>query len=138
MAEPERRAAPDIQPPGVEGEGLDPYPTYRNGPTVPHAATSSKPTDVDLPLSQRTNQLPMLIGLIASALVVIGFIVWKSVQSMTTSDEGLTPPESPPAAEAAATSDESQIRQVRPDAQAGPGEIGETPGPVDVPGGGTP
>ncbi len=136
MAESARRPAPEIQPSGVEGEGLDPYPTYRDGPGLPHDPTSTKPTDVGLPQAGRTSSIPMLIGLIVFALAIIGLIVWASVRTGTTSDEGLTPPESPPATEAAATSDEGAMREPQPGAQTGPGEVGEAPGPADVPGGG--
>ena len=135
MAESARRPVPETQPRGVEGEGLDPYPTYRDGPRLPHNPTSSKPTDVGLPQARRTSSTPILMGLIAFALVIIGLIVWASVWTATTSEEGLAPPESPPVAEAAATSDEGAIRESEPAARAGPGEIGETPGPADVPGG---
>ena len=55
MADPDRNPRPQTQPPGVEGEGLDPYPTYRDGPTTPHRATSTKATDVNLPRSRRTS-----------------------------------------------------------------------------------
>ena len=40
--------------PGVEGDGMDTYPTYRDGPVRPHRATATKPTDVALPRSRRT------------------------------------------------------------------------------------
>ena len=71
MAEPDRSARPQTQPPGVEGEGLDPYPTYRDGPTTPHRATATKPTDVGLPRSRRTSAVPILIGLVVFALVML-------------------------------------------------------------------
>ena len=135
MAESARRPVPETQPPGVEGEGLDPYPTYRDGPRLPHNPTATKPTDVGLPQASRTSSAPILVGLIVFALAIIGLIVWASVRTATTSEEGLAPPDSPPAAEAAATSDEGEMRENEPAAQTGPGEIGETPGPADVPGG---
>jgi len=135
MAESARRPAPETQPSGVEGEGLDPYPTYRDGPQLPHNPTSTKPTDVGLPQASRTSSVPMLVGLIVFALVIVGLIAWASVRTATTSEEGLAPPESPPAAEAAATSDDGAMRETDPNAQTGPGEIGEAPGPAEVPGG---
>ncbi len=139
MVEP-ARSAPEKQPSGVEGEGLDPYPTYRDGPPLPHSPTSTKPTDVGLPQARKTSSAPMLVGLLVFALAIVGLIVWASVRTATTTDQGLAPPESPPAAEAAATSDEGAIRDTGPDAETGPGEVGEAPGPMDVPGGeaGTP
>jgi hypothetical protein len=137
MAGPEPRTAKETQPSGVEGEGLDPYPTYRDGPAIPHRATSTKPTDVELPRSRRTNSGPMLVGLIVFALAIIGLIVWASVRTTDISDEGLTPPETPPAAEAAATPDAAPLRENEADASAGPGEVDAAPGPADVPGGET-
>lgn len=134
MARPQR-ARPDTQPDGVDGEGLDPYPTYRDGPVSPHAATTTKPTDVGLPQSERTNQTPVLIGMIVFVLAVLGLIAWATLRTAST-PEGLTPPETPSAAESAATPD-SGVRDLapQPDAQTGPGSIGAQPGPADVPGG---
>jgi hypothetical protein len=135
MARPAHRHIAESQPPGVDGEGLDPYPTYRDGPNLPHTTTDTKPTDVGLPASRRTSALPMLIGLIAFAIIIIGFILWTSLQTVSTSPEGLAPPESTPTSKAVSTTDEGQIRDVQPDAETGSGEVDEAPAPADVPGG---
>lgn len=134
MARPQR-IYPEAQPDGVDGEGMEPYPTYRDGPVSPHAATTTKPTDVGLPQAERTSQMPMLIGLIAFAVVVLGLIAWATLRT-TSTPEGLTPPETPSTAESAATPD-SSVRELapQPDARTGPGEIDAAPGSIDVPGG---
>jgi len=75
------------QPPGVEGDGMDPYPTYRDGPTTPHRVTASKPTDVGLPRSKRTYGLPIFIGLVVFALVIIVRVVWGGIGGPRTTDE---------------------------------------------------
>ena len=93
------------QPPGVEGDGMDPYPTYRDGPVTPHRATATKPTDVALPRSRRTYAFPILIGLAVFALIIVIRIVWGGINMAASTDDALTPgePASPPAATAPAT-----------------------------------
>lgn len=81
MAESARRPVPETQPPGVEGEGLDPYPTYRDGPRLPHNPTSTKPTDVGLPQASRTSSAPMLVGLVVFGPAIVGVIVWASLRT---------------------------------------------------------
>jgi hypothetical protein len=134
MATAERRIpSPNAQPPGVEGEGLDPYPTYRDGPTTQHRVTVTKPTDVGLPRSRRTYALPILIGLIAFALVIIVRIIWGSFNAVEATDEAMTPGDAavPAASEPAADSAAEQSPPAETD------QVGDEPGPVDVPGGET-
>jgi len=150
MADPARRPIDDTtQPPGVEGEGLDPYPTYRDGPSVPHRATASKPTDVAIPRSQRTYAFPMLIGLVVFGIIVLVYLTFALFEMVRTTDEALSPgdPAAPAASstaapetappEAAADSGPGFDTDVELDTRAGPGEVGETPGAIDVPGGAT-
>jgi hypothetical protein len=139
---------PPRQPAGIEGEGMDPYPTYRDGPTTPHRATASKPTDVGLPIARRTYALPILIGLAVFALVIIARILWGGFQMAESTDEAMTPGDAPavsaPAAPAASEAPEGSLPEtegsldedVQPDATTGPAAIGEAPGAIDVPGGG--
>src|SRR5688500_7600259 len=104
MAVSERPTTRPVQPAGVEGEGMDPYPTYHDGSTTPRPTTDNKPTDVGLPRSRRTYALPILIGLAVFALVIVIRIVWGSMNMAETTDEAMTPgdPASPPAASAPA------------------------------------
>lgn len=150
MAVSNRRPGDDEGVPPAAAEGMDPYPTYRDGPVPPHVATASRPTDVRLPRSRRTYALPILIGLIVFGLVILIRLLWGGVQLVESSDEATTPADaSTPAATApaegstAATGGAPEAegtldRDVQPDAGgAGPGEVGAEPGPVDVPGGAT-
>src|SRR5687767_11007598 len=82
MVEPIRTSTPERQPPGVAGEGLDPYPTYRDGPTTPHRVTSTKATDVNLPRARRTYALPILLALAVFALVIVGRLLWQAVETV--------------------------------------------------------
>ncbi len=147
MADPQRRPTDEGVPPAA-AEGMDPYPTYRDGPVSPHDATASKPTDVGLPRSRRTSASPMLIGLIAFALIVLAYLLWAAMQMTGSTDEAMTPGEAatpaataPAEAEApAAAGDAPEAqgrldRDVEADAAAGPGEVGPEPGAADVPGG---
>jgi hypothetical protein len=151
MADPNRRPGDEEGVPPAAAEGMDPYPTYRDGPVPPHVATASKPTDVRLPRSRRTYALPILIGLIVFGLVILIRLLWGGVQLVESTDEAMSPGDaSAPAATApaeagstSATGDAPESegtldRNVQPDTGgAGPGEVGAEPGPVDVPGGAT-
>ncbi len=138
-------SSPTVQPAGVEGEGLDPYPTYRDGPITPHAATVEKPTDVGLPRSRRTSGLPMLLGLAAIALVfIVMYVLWGGMNLVRSTDEAAVPggPASPPASTATAPATDSpaatgSLGQGEAPAASGPGTVEPTPGPIDVPGGET-
>jgi hypothetical protein len=139
MAAGERRqSGPTVQPPGVEGEGLDPYPTYRDGPTVPHRVTATKPTDVGLPRSRRTYALPILIGLVVFALVILLRLVWGGINVARSTDDALSPGDAanPPAASEAAPA-AADAPGVEAEAPPASGETEATPGAVDVPGGAT-
>jgi hypothetical protein len=137
MATTERRpleATP--RPPGAEGDGMDPYPTYRDGPTTPHVATATKPTDVGLPPARRTHASAYLIGLIVFAVVVLGFVLWGAFRLADRSEDVLAPGDAaaPAASEPApeATFNENE----QPQSATGPADIQATPGAVDVPGDG--
>jgi hypothetical protein len=139
MADPLRGPnQPERQPPGVEGEGLDPYPTYRDGPSSPHAATTGKPTDTGLPISRRTRPGPIVIALLIFALLVIFYLVWGSLKMSSGGEVVPSLPDTP------ATSLESSEEQpgspdenMQMETETGPGEVTGEPGPVDVPGGAT-
>jgi hypothetical protein len=144
MASSERPTDTNTRPAGVEGDGMDPYPTYHDRPGSRGKATGSKPTDVNLPRSRRTYALPILIGLIVFALVIIVRIFWGSMNMAVTTDDAMTPGDaaSPPAAEAPTASGAAPAAPVpldeeQPQTNAGPGEVEPTPGAVDVPGGDT-
>ena len=89
---------------GVEGDGMDPYPTYRDGG---HAASGDRaeadrrrasPLAADL-------RVPILIGLAVFALIIVIRIVWGGINMAASTDGALTPgePVSPPAATAPTT-----------------------------------
>ena len=145
-----RPSEPTTRPAGVEGDGMDRYATYRDGPASPHQATATKPTDTALPRARRSYALPFLIGLAVFALVIIIRVVWGGVNVARTADEALTPGDTatPPPAAAAPTGAQgtgtgtelpeapgSLDRDVQPQTESGPGEVEATPGAVDVPGG---
>jgi hypothetical protein len=133
------------QPDGIAGEGMDSYPTYRDGPTTPHRATGTKATDVELPVARRTYALPILIGLAVFALVIVARILWGAFNMAESMDEAMTPGDAPAAvapaepadaAAGAAPQNEGALDQdVGADTATGPAAIGAAPGSVDVPGG---
>jgi hypothetical protein len=139
MADPQRRPTDTtVQPAGVEGEGLDPYPTYRDGPVSPHHATGTKPTDVGLPPGRRSYWMPFFIALVVFGLIILARILWSGAELATSSDEALTP--EPAASETTATSPDAAppVSQDEQSATEGaPGAVNETPGAIDVPGGET-
>jgi hypothetical protein len=130
---------------------MDQYPTYRDAGTTPHQATTTKPTDVGLPRSRRTYALPIFIGLVVFALIIVIRIVWGSINMVATTEEAMTPGDAatPPAAMAPATAGPPEAatetpeaegtldRDVEPQPAAGPGEVQSDPGAIDVPGGET-
>ena len=148
MATPERPSQP-ARPAGVEGDGMDAYPTYHDAATPPHEATTSKPTDTGLPRSRRTYALPIFIGLVVFGLVILIRIIWGSMNMAETADDAMTPGDaaSPPAATAPATAEPPATdtpeaagtldRDVEPETTTGTGEVQPTPGGIDVPGGET-
>lgn len=145
----ERPTNEPVRPAGAEGDGMDRYPTYRDGPETPHRVTATKPTDVGLPRSRRTFALPLLIGLAVFALVIIIRVVWGSMNMAGTADEALSPgrpasaPINAPATGAGAPAAETQgteapgtlDRDVEADSTTGAGDVEATPGGADVPGG---
>jgi len=153
----QRPTEPSARPTGAEGDGMDRYPTYRDGPAMPHGGSGSagaKPTDVALPRSRRTYALPLLIGLGLFAAVIIIRIVWGGMNVASTSDEALSPgdPATPPPAASAPASatpqaaapateiggaEDTADQGAPAETQTSPGEIEATPGAVDVPGGAT-
>jgi hypothetical protein len=154
MADPDRRTTDPVQPPGVEGEGMDSYPTYRDGPVPPHVTTGTKPTDTNLPMRKRTTPWPILIGLILFALVIIIRIGWGAFNTARTTDDAMTPgdPATPTATAPASQTNAvgtantpvpgpetpgSLDRNVQPQTGTGPGAVEATPGAIDVPGGNT-
>ena len=134
MASSDPHRNPPTQPPGIEGEGQEAYPTYRDGPTTTHRVTASKPTDVGLPRSRRTYAIPMLIGLIVFAVVLLARVLWGGIEMSETQDDVMETggPAIP------ATTGEAPTEGPDPaaaDAETGPGEVEATPGAIDVPGG---
>ena len=150
-----RPSEPHSRPAGVEGDGMDRYPTYKDAASTSQANTGTKPTDSNLPRSRRTWAVPLMIGLAVFALVLIVRIVWGGINMGSTADEALTPgdPATPPPAASTPTpagggqgtvtgteqpeSPGSLDRDVQPQTQTSPGEVETTPGAVDVPGGDT-
>ncbi len=148
MSTSDRQTTPtSSRPAGVEGDGLDSYPTYRDAGTSPHTATSTRPTDTNLPRSRRTTSWPLLIGLIAFALVIVIYLVTGGVNMFASSDEaasgdgaaapvaGGTPASSAPAMGETPEAPGTLDRDVEADTRTSPGEVEATPGPIDSPGG---
>lgn len=144
------RATGPVQPAGAEGDGLDSYPTYRDGPVPPHVATVTKPTDTNLPLRRRTSAWPMLLALALIAAAVLGYLLLGGINALRTTDDAMSP--GGPATEVApapagaagdaqsAPTDSSNAggvleRNEEVQTDTGPGQVEATPGPVDVPGG---
>ncbi len=150
-----RPSEPTSRPAGVQGDGMDRYPTYNDARSTSHSETGTKPTDSALPRSRRTYALPLMIGLALFALVLIVRVIWGGINVGSTADEALSPgdPATPPPAAAATTpagggqapvtaTDQPEApgsldRDVQPQTQTSPGEVEATPGAVDVPGGQT-
>lgn len=142
-----------VQPTGAAGDGMDPYPTYRDGAVPPHVASGTKPTDSNLPLRRRTHAWPMLVGLALIAAVVIGYLVMGGVNTVGTTDEAMSPggpAATVPAADATAPAGDAQTaptdssgaggvleRNEEAQTQTGPGAVEATPSVTDVPGGET-
>jgi hypothetical protein len=130
------------RPPGAEGDGMDAYPTYRDGPTTPHVATATKPTDIGLPPARRTHASAYLIGLIVFAVVVLGFVLWGAFRLADRSEDVLAPEGAAAPAATAPTSSEpapdaTLNADQQPQSKTGPADVKATPGAVDVPGEGT-
>ncbi len=140
-------SAPPGRPAGAEGDGLDAYPTYRDGATTPHSATNTRPTDSDLPRSRRTFGLPLLIGILAFAAVLIIAVIGGGMNMFATSDEAepesgaAAPVAGAPAAGGTTAQGEAPEapgtldRDVEVDTRTSPGEVEATPGAIDAPGG---
>ena len=150
-ATPPRPTDRPVQPAGSAGDGMDPYPTYRDGPVPPHVASGAKPTDTNLPLRRRTTPWPMLIGVALIAAAVMAYLLLGGINTIRSTDDAMTPgdPAAPvagaPATEApdgegvTAPTDASNAgvleRNEEVQTQTGPGEVEATPGAIDVPGG---
>jgi hypothetical protein len=136
MAATERRPLePSPRPPKVEDDGMDAYPTYRDGPTTPHVATDTKPTDVGLPPARRTHASPFLIGLIVFAVVVLGYVLWGAFR-LADRSEDIAPAATAPASDASTAPAATLNENEQPQSTTGPADVEATPGAVDVPGDG--
>ena len=142
-----------VQPAGSAGDGMDAYPTYRDGAVPPHLASGTKPTDSNLPLRRRTHAWPMLIGLALIAAVVIAYLLMGGLNTVRTTDDAMSPggpAATLPAADATAPAGDAQTaptdssgaggvleRNDGAQTQTGPGQVEVTPSATDVPGGET-
>ena len=140
-----------VQPAGSAGDGMDPYPTYRDGAVPPHVASGTKPTDSNLPLRRRTHAWPMLIGLALIAVVIIAYLLMGGINTVRTTDDAMSaggPATTVPAADAPAGDAQTAPtnasgaggvleRNEEAQTQTGPGEVEVTPSATDVPGGET-
>ena len=140
----DRNPRPSVLDPmsAADAEGHDSYPTYQDGPGSHRASKSQKPTDVKLAQSKRTYGLPMLIGLLVSAVVIIAGIVFGGINLASISDSALTPgtPAATNTSTAGATSGaplQGENLKAQPGVGSGPGTVGASPGEIDVPGGAT-
>ena len=150
MATDTRPTDPNVsnsRPAGVDGDGLDAYPTYRDARSTSHAPTGQKPTDTNLPRSRRTFGLPMLLGLLAFALVIVIYLIAGGINMFATSEEaasgdGTAAPVAgaPAASDTPAFGEQAEApgtldQDVDAGGQTSPGEVEATPGAIDSPGG---
>ena len=142
-----------VQPTGAAGDGMDPYPTYRDGPVPPHVASGTKPTDSNLPMRRRTTPWPMLIALALAAIVVIAYLILGGINTVSTTDEAMSPggpAATAPPADATTPAGDAQgaptdssgaggvlERNEEAQTQTGPRGVEATPSATDVPGGQT-
>jgi hypothetical protein len=144
---PTSSAGTNARPAGVEGDGLDSYPTYHDARTTPHATTNTRPTDTDLPRSRRTYGLPLFLGLLAFAAVIVIYMVMGGINMVATSEEA--EPEdaaaapvagAPAAADTPAFGEQAEApgtldRDVDAGGSTSPGQVEAAPGAIDSPGG---
>lgn len=144
---PTDQTAANARPAGVEGDGLDSYPTYHDGRSTPHTATNTRPTDTNLPRSRRTFGLPFLIGILAFAAVIVIYLITGGINMFATSEEA--EPEdaasapvagAPAAADMPAAGEQAEApgtldQDVEAGGQTSPGQVEATPGAIDSPGG---
>lgn len=112
---------------GGEDENPSPYPTYRDGPVPPHEATTTKPTDVGLPLRKRTYAWPALAAIVVVSAIGIALVAWGAVIVVTKDEPQLAPFEP-----SVSGDDTSPVETVQPRAEGD--EIGPEPSAIDVPG----
>ena len=122
MSDPDRR---DI-PPGPAGEGQEDYPTYHD-----------RPGDAPAPVEERkrrgTPWVPIFIGVVIFAIVLIVRLVWSGAETIESAGEA---PDTSPATELSEPAGEMSLdRDVEIETETGPGTVGDEPGAIDVPGG---
>jgi hypothetical protein len=128
---------------------LDSYPTYHDGRGTSHLGSGTKPTDAALPRGRRTFGTPMMIGLIAFALVIVAYLVMGGMELTRTTDQALTPGDGATPTQSATTgasdnmgtdvpeNDNAQDSDGQAQPATGPGTVEAAPGGIDVPGGST-
>ena len=132
-----QRTDPDFTP--VEKEGQEAYPTYHDRPDSAGTVGGMRPTDATLPPSKRTYGTPMLIGVMAFAVVLVAIIAIAGLNMASSPDDTASPTEtsigepmtSVQGAEGSLDSDAPEQPGTPPS-----GAVSETPSGVDVPGSG--
>ncbi len=105
---------------GGEDQHPSAYPTYRDGPVPPHEATTTKPTDVDLPVERRTYPWSAIVVVAIAAIIGIGLIVYGTsevaqeeapplaTEGPSETDSGAAVPEADSGGDAAAPQSEEE------------------------------
>lgn len=129
------RTDPDAGP--VETEGQEAYPTYHDRPDSAGTVGGMRPTDATLPPSRRTYGTPMLLGVLAFAVLLVAIIAIASMNMASVSDETASPTETsigePMTGTGAAPG--SLDRDVGATVAPPSGAVSEAPSGADVPGG---
>ena len=132
------RTEPDFAP--VETEGQEAYPTYHDRADSAGTVGGMRPTDATLPPARRTYGTPMLLGVLAFAVVLVAIIAIAGINMSNSTGDTASPTET--SIGEPMTSVQGAQGTLDSDAPATgtppSGAVEETPSDVDVPGGGQP
>lgn len=132
------RTEPDFAP--VEKEGQEAYPTYHDRPDSMGEVGGLRPTDATLPPSRRTYGTPMLLGVLAFAVLLVAIIAVAGINMANSPGDTASPTETSIGEPMTSTEGaEGSLDSDAPAAGTPPsGAASETPSDADVPGGGQP
>ena len=131
------RTDPDVGP--VATEGQEAYPTYHDRPDSAGTMGGMRPTDATLPASRRTYGTPMLLGVLAFAVILVAVIAIAGMNMASVPDETASPTETSIGEPMTSVQGAEGSLDSDAPAQAGTppsGAVSETPSGVDVPGNG--
>ena len=132
------RTDPDFAP--VEKEGQEAYPTYHDRPDSAGTVGGMRPTDATLPASRRTYGTPMLLGVMAFAVILVAIIAIAGMNMANSPGDTASPTETSIGEPMTSVQGaEGSLDSDAPAAGTPPsGAVSETPSAADVPGGGQP